>query len=246
MTPLENFNGIYFKREDLNPSGSVKDRWLSQKIVSGQQYVISSSGNAAISAQYFNPNVTVFVSPKTNPSKLKLIKNYHLTSQPQSDAFKYAKTNNLELLRQSTDPVALEGYGHIAEELLIQLPQITSIFIPVGSGTTLLGLAHKLPSSVKVFAVQPASHCPIASFFDKNFISETETITDALSVKLLPLKNKILKTIKYGIVVQNSAVIKYVDKFSPETALCLAGLEKAKNLFEVGDYPVILVTGVKR
>ncbi|MCX6726271.1 MAG: pyridoxal-phosphate dependent enzyme, partial [Candidatus Shapirobacteria bacterium] len=79
MTPLENIDGIYFKREDFNPSGSVKDRWLSLKIAPNQSYVISSSGNAAISAQHFSPNVTVFVSPKTNPHKLKLIKNYHLT-----------------------------------------------------------------------------------------------------------------------------------------------------------------------
>jgi len=248
MTPLEKINGIYFKREDLNPTGSIKDRWLSQKINPHLKYVISSSGNAAISAQYYSPSVTIFVSSKTNPHKLKLLHSYSATARPVSSAFKYAKINNCQLLRQSTDPLALKSYGQISQELLLQLPQITSIFIPVGSGTTLLGISQKLPDKVKIFAVQPASHCPISSVFDKNYTPETDTITDALSIKLLPLKNKIISTLKYGIVVQNSEVIKHniYPNFSPETSLCLAGLEKAKKIYDIGKYPVILVTGKAR
>lgn len=254
MTPLEKFNDVYLKREDKNLTGSAKDRAISLQVANlikngFTSAVISSTGNAAISAQYYcqqnNIALTVFVSPKTNPAKLSLLQNYQVSPQPISSAFKFAKQNNAYLLRQSTDPVAIEGYSQIGKELIGQLPQITSIFIPVGSGTTLVGISLALPKSVKIFAVQPASYCPIASHFDKNFTPETETVTDALGAKLLPLKNKILSAATSGIVVQNNQVENFIDT-SPEGNLAYAGYLKAQKNSEIGDYPVILLTGTTR
>jgi hypothetical protein len=37
-----------------------------------------------------------------------------------------------------------------------------------------------------------------------------------------------------------------MPQFCPETALCLAGLKKAKTIQDIGAFPVILVTGTKR
>lgn len=250
MTPLDKFGEVYLKREDKNLTGSAKDRALdlqtNQKI---DRAVISSSGNAAISAQYFcgqkNIALTIFVSPQTNPQKLKLLKTYSLSRQPISDAFKFAKQNKAYFLRQSTDPIALLGYQTIAIELLEQCPQITSLFVPVGSGTTLLGISQKLPPAVKIFAVQPASHCPIASHFDKNFTPETETVTDALSVKFIPLKSRVINACYSGIVVQNQEIRHDLDT-SPEGNLAYAGYLKAKMSHDVGKFPVILLTGTNR
>ena len=76
LIKIENF---YLKREDQNPTGSAKDRALiaqiqnliEKKITNA---VISSTGNAAISAAYFcqkqGINLTIFVSPKINLKKL--------------------------------------------------------------------------------------------------------------------------------------------------------------------------------
>lgn len=265
MTPLVKLDNFYLKREDQNLTGSTKDRAIKlqvQKLIKAgyKSATISSTGNAAISAAYFcqknNINLNIFVSPKINPKKLKLLSNQNIkfSSTPIKDAFRFAKKNNAYFLRQSTDHIALIGYQQIGKELLKQLPNISSIFIPVGSGTTLLGVYQSFLSSVKVFAIQPANHCPIASIFDKNFTEENLTITDALGTKLLPLKNQLLKNIRYGLVVQNSEVIssqKYLQKnnilTSAEGALALAGLYKAKNLdFKIGDYPVVLLTGTER
>ncbi len=255
MTPLIKFESVYLKREDYNQTGSAKDRAISLQIANliknnYKSAVISSTGNAAISAQFYcqqnNIPLTIFVSPKTNPQKLKLLTNYQTSLQPISQAFKFAKQNNAYFLRQSTDPVAIDGYSQIGQELIEQLPQITSLFVPVGSGTTLLGISQKLPKSVKIYAVQPASYCPIASYFDNTFVPETTTVTDALGAKLLPLKNKILSTITGGIVVQNADVLSQTIDTSPEGNLAFAGYLKAKKLFPVGDYPVILLTGTKR
>jgi threonine dehydratase len=250
MTPLENFGPVYLKREDKNLTGSAKDRSLDLQTQQNiKKAVISSSGNAAISAQYFcklkNIDLTVFVSPKTNPHKLKLINNYTTSNKPVSDAFKFAKNTGAYFLRQSTDPIALLGYQQIGKELVLQCPKITSLFVPVGSGTTLLGISQTLPKSVKIFAVQPASYCPIASHFDKNFTPETTTVTDALSAKLLPLKSKVISACFSGIVVQDLEVKNIIDT-SPEGNLAYAGYLKAIKNHPVGDYPVILLTGAKR
>lgn len=266
MTPLIKIGNVCFKREDFNITGSAKDRSLELQIKNliKQRYlsaVISSTGNAAISAQYFcqkfGINLTIFVSPHTDKSKLKLIANYIVSSRPISDAFKFTKNSRAYLLRQSTDPIALKGYRNIAIEIVKQLPIASSIFIPVGSGTTLLGISQKIPNSIPIFAIQPASHCPIASIFDQDFVSENSTITDALGVKLIPLKNKVVSAIKnhsgQGIVVQNKQVIHAQNYLtsnhiitSPEGALALAGFNKIKSQTNVGDFPVIILTGTKR
>lgn len=265
MTPLTKIDNLYFKREDLNPTGSAKDRALPFQIENLiknnlNKAVISSTGNAAISASFYcqqaNIPLTIFVSPKINKNKLSLIKgNIIQTLQPISDAIKFSKLNNAYLLRQSTDPNAQIGYQIIGKELLSQLPQITSIFIPVGSGTTLLGISKILPDTVKIFAAQPASNPTISKSFIKNFTSEPDTLADALSVKYLPLKKEIINSIKKhqgsGLIVSNQEVINnldYVKQFnvSAESALTLASFYQAKKSFEVGNYPVILLTGKAR
>ncbi|MDD4026948.1 MAG: PLP-dependent lyase/thiolase [Candidatus Shapirobacteria bacterium] len=270
-TPLIKLENIYFKREDLNKTGSAKDRAIIFQIENLKKQgfksaVISSTGNAAISASYFchlnQIELTVFLSPKVNQNKLALIKKNHcqivFSDKPISDSIKFAKKNNSYLLRQSTDPSALIGYQEIGKELNKELPEITSIFIPVGSGSTLLGISKSLNPSVKIFAVQPASNCPLSKNFDQNYQPETENITDAISVKYLPLKSQIISTIKNSggtsLVIQNKDIIEAQNelelkqiKTSLEGALAFAGLKKTiKNKIEIGSYPVVLLTGCQR
>jgi threonine synthase len=268
MTPLIKFDSVYLKREDQNITGSAKDRATEIQVkhlkdLGFTNAVISSSGNAAISSQYFCQQagiiLDIFVSPAINPAKLKLLDPAHLhtTAKPISDAFKFAKLHHSYLLRQSTDKIALTGYKQIGKELILQLPEITSLFVPVGSGTTLLGISQILSPIVKLFGVQPAAHCPIASDFDKNFTAEIVSQTDALSVKSLPLKYQVISAIKNsngsGIVIQDDDVIKCQKLLSnrgintsAEGALALAGYYKAKKSLDLGNFPIILLTGVRR
>ncbi|MDD2483102.1 MAG: PLP-dependent lyase/thiolase [Candidatus Shapirobacteria bacterium] len=254
-TPLIKLENIYFKREDLNITGSAKDRSLIFQIANLKKQgfksaVISSTGNAAISAVYFchlnQINLTVFLSPKVNQNKLDLIKKNNcqiiISDKPISDAIKFSKKNKAYFLRQSTDPSALIGYQEIGKELVSELPQITSIFVPVGSGTTLLGISQALSPSVKFFAVKP----------------ENTILTDALTVKYQPLKNKVNSTVKNSkgseLIIQNQDILEAQKtlesnniKTSLEGAMAFAGLKKAiKNNLDVGDYPVIILTGCQR
>lgn len=270
-TPLIKLENVYFKREDLNETGSAKDRAVIFQIENLKkqgfnQAVISSTGNAAISASYYchsnQINLTVFLSPKINQNKLKLIQKNNcqiiFSKKPISDSIKFAKKNNIYLLRQSTDPSALIGYQEISKELMEELPQITSIFIPVGSGTTLLGISKLLSPSVKIYAIQPASNCPLSKYFDQNYQPEIENITDAISVKYLPLKSQIISALKNsngtGLIIQNQDILETQEflesnqiKTSLEGAMTYAGLKKAiKNNLDIGNYSVIILTGCQR
>ncbi|MDD4785329.1 MAG: PLP-dependent lyase/thiolase [Candidatus Shapirobacteria bacterium] len=254
-TPLIKLENVFFKREDLNITGSAKDRAIISQIdnLKKQNFssaVISSTGNAAISAAYFchlnQIKLTVFLSPKVNQNKLDLIKKNNcqiiISQKPISDSIKFAKKNNVYLLRQSTDPSALIGYQEIGKELTKELPKITSIFVPVGSGSTLLGISQTLNPSVKIFAVKP----------------ENTILTDALTVKYQPLKNKVISAVKNSkgseLIIQNKEILKTQKilesnniKTSLEGAMAYAAYKKAiKNNFDVGDYPVIILTGCQR
>jgi len=271
LTPLIKVDHLYFKREDLNTTGSAKDRATKKQVKNIKSLrlssaVISSTGNAAISALYFcqkdHIDLTIFLSPKIDPKKLALIhqktKNIIFSNKPISQAFRHAKKYHCYNLRQSTDPAALGGYRQIGQEIQKQLPQTTSIFIPVGSGTTLVGLSSSLPKQTKIFAIQPSCHCPISSAFDQDFTPEKQTSTTSLGAKSLPLKNKIIQVIKdstgSGLVVQEKNLLtqqKYLNlnniSTSAEGALALAGYQKAKKQnLGIGDYPVILLTGAHR
>ncbi|MFA6602863.1 MAG: PLP-dependent lyase/thiolase, partial [Candidatus Shapirobacteria bacterium] len=122
MTPISTIAGILFKLENTNPSGSAKDRALPFQItrlksLGFSQAVISSSGNAAISAAHFCQKkkipLTIFLPPLVNPRKLKIIRSFNypviITPRPNSQAYQFSKTNSAYYLRQSTDPSARIG-----------------------------------------------------------------------------------------------------------------------------------------
>lgn len=266
MTPLNCFDNIYFKREDESINGSAKDRAIPLQVDSliAQGFtsaVISSTGNAAISAQHFcsqkDIHLTVFVSPDTPKGKLSLIKSYQTTLKPVSDAIKYSKAHQSYLLRQSTDESALAGYKALGNEIIEQAPDISSVFFPVGSGATLVGVSSALPKNIKVFAVQSAYNCPITKKFDPNFIPEPVNLTDALTAKYVPLKQRVhhilTATGGTGLVVTNQEIKDAQNKLADfgiycsfEGGLTLAGLLKAKSRFDIGPHPLVIITGTKR
>lgn len=268
-TPLIKLNHFYLKREDTNVTGSAKDRAVSNQVdhllkQGFSSAVISSTGNAAISACYYcqknNIKLTIFVSPHINQSKLKLIKQYRFpivtTTQAKSQAIKYAKQHQAYLLRQSTDKYALLGYQTIGQEIILQLPQVSSIFIATGSGATLWGIAQALPVNVKLFAVQPASNPYIAKLFDTNYQPEEYSLTDALTTKYSPLKQLLIHRLQLsggGVIVNNNLIeqsLGYLKQqaitTSAESALALAGFFKLEHQQDLGKFPLIIFTGNKR
>jgi len=226
-------DSFLLKREDLNPSGSIKDRAVVKQLTWAKkngysQVAISSSGNAGISVAYWAPRfslqATIFVSPKINPAKLKKINNLKakikITPRPISGCVKFCFGNQILNLRQSKDPRAIKGFSELGKELAKQLLAVgkekAAVFFPVSSGATLCGvtkgvLETELP--ITPFIVQPASHPILAKIWDSQFFPEKEHLTDALIARALPLRKKIMLLIKQtgggGLVIQNKKILKW-------------------------------------
>lgn len=263
-------NSAYFKCEFENPTGSVKDRGFAYQIAkvyesAVKEAVLSSSGNAAISAatfcQIYNISLTVFVSPKINKKKLQVLK--HLpckirqSSKPIRDAFNFSKSKKAYNLRQSIDPLAMPGYATIAFEILQQLPDIDALFIPVSSGTTLMGLV----SGFKKFSNLPAVHTvqteavnPIARLFDKNFTNKKNSLSDAIVAKYTPRLKQITEVIKqtkgYGWVISDKEMLQAKEKLDHYKIICsFEGAATLSALYKANQYgyyyknPVCLLTG---
>ena len=107
---------VWLKNEMLNPNNSFKDRSLAYQIsyyVSNgtRKFVISSSGNAAISAASYisltsDAEIDVFVGfgiSKNKQERLEQLKfdrvRIHQGPKPKSDAIKFARKNNAVNLR---------------------------------------------------------------------------------------------------------------------------------------------------
>lgn len=262
--------GLILKREDENPTGSLKDRGMayliSQQYSQGQKkLVLPSSGNAAISAAFFcelvKMNLVVFVSPKIDKQKLQKLKEKKVevvvSEKPVSDSAKFAKEKGYFNLRPSMNKFGSEGYQTIAFEILLNQGLIEDIFIPVSSGVALMGIAlgfKKLGILPRIHVCQTTAVCPIASFFDKNFVRERESLARALVAKYTPLREEIIKTVKEsngsGWVIGNPEIVsanKYLESkgvvTSEEGAVALAGWRKAKSSgWRVGK-SVCLLTG---
>lgn len=271
-TPIIEADGIIFKREDLNPTGSLKDRGLayqiSQALASGEKNLaISSSGNSGISTaaycQQRGINLSVFLPKNIAQGKLEKIKQFEaevlLSSRPLSDSIKFSKEKGFKNLRPSVDPLGPEGFKTIAFELAKQVGRFDDLFLPVSSATCLMGIAagfEILDFFPRIHACQSTKVFLIASQFDKEFKKSKTSLAQSLVAKVVPRKNQALEIIRktggWGWVISDSEIKKAVDwlamegiETSAEGALALASIWKAKSKnFEIGK-AVCVLTGKK-
>lgn len=266
---------LFIKREDENPTGSHKDRsvWpMSQSYLDEgkRDFVISSSGNAAISAAWYvrvqekerNKDATlrVFVSPRMDPLKQVRLERaigesdricIEESDRPKHSAFQYAKKTGAVFLRASQDDRALMGYESLASELLEQVPDVGSVFIPTSSGTLALGLfeayrnlsRRQLP---ELHIIQTARIHPIASVFDQDFVPQESSKASAIVDNVAHRKVRVVRMVKetggFGWVIQDQELEAAKDLFAQcvreepalvgiepgfDSLLSLAGLMKA-------------------
>lgn len=256
-TPEISWDGkIILKREDLNPTGSLKDRGMAFLIskmssLGERHFVLSSSGNAAISAAAYcrlaKMDLHVFVSLNIDKEKLKELQKQKIklsfSQRPLSDSLKFSKKNQWFNLRPSALEFGREGYQTIAFEIITNQGMVDDIFLPVSSGVALTGIAR----GFKKFGFLPHLHLcqstavhPLASIFDRDFCPEKKSLATSLVAKTTPLKEEVLKLVKEsggsGWVISNQEISETKKKLemgniftSPEGALALASIGKARN-----------------
>lgn len=215
------FNGqpfeLFFKREDLNPSGSFKDRlvydiWSKlHEISKQQQIVLSSSGNLAISVLFYaqamqqklENGIKIFI-PATLPEikRLKLEKlaehsglaDVLVTSaRPKSDCARYARDNGAFWLRNSAGPDYPNSYHSLAQEInnFHEQEKLDAVITCVSSGTAASGICQKLAADLPLFAIQTSKISPLAKQFGDTTAPESTSLANAISDRIMSRKSSL-------------------------------------------------------
>jgi len=169
-------NRLFIKREDLQPVFSFKLRGAYNKMAGlprkrlQRGVIAASAGNhaqgVALAAQRLGCRA-VIVMPVTTPRiKVEAVAVRGAQVVLHGDSYTDAYTKAVELKKKRglvfvhpyDDPEVIAGQGTIGMEILRQQPNPDAIFVPVGGGGLISGIAayvKRLRPSVKVIGVEP-------------------------------------------------------------------------------------------
>ncbi len=171
-------NEIWLKREDQQPVKSFKLRGAYNRIsaLTKEQLeagvIAASAGNHAQGVAYSANKrgiKAVIVMPETTPDiKVDAVRSFggefvtvvlHGTSfdQASDESKRLAKEHGYTLIPPFDDPDVIAGQGTIAKEILEQNPNIEMLFIAVGGGGLVAGIAtylKQLKPEIKIIAVE--------------------------------------------------------------------------------------------
>ncbi len=268
-------NNIYIKREDKTAVHSFKIRGAYQKIASltnaekKQGIITATAGNhaqgVALSAQKLAIVATI-VMPKTTPkikvaSVIKLGAKVILFGVMYDDALQYAKElskkENLVFIHAYDDKQVIAGQGTIALELLEQLENIDYIFVPVGGGGLITGIASYITSkkpSIKVIAVEPnESPALTESLLRKSqvVLDDVGLFADGVAVKKIGDENfRLIKDlVKEAILTSNDEICAAIKDIyddtrviaEPSGALALSGAKKYIIKYNLKDKNIVVI-----
>jgi threonine dehydratase len=172
-TPVELVSGlfpgtparVYFKREDLQNTGSFKLRGATNKILSltaeqsARGVIAASNGNhglgVAAAARSAGVAAEVYVSSHVSPAKAQRIEQFgariHRAGSNPLDAELAARAaaeqSGQVFISPYNDLEVMAGQGTIAVELLRQVPDMDAIFVAVGGGGLIGGIGAYLKSA---------------------------------------------------------------------------------------------------
>jgi len=183
-TPVESSNRlseltgarVQLKLENLQITGSFKLRGAMNKILSlsaaerARGVVAASSGNHGTAVSYglraLGCRGIVFVPVNASPAKVKNIRSYgaevrtHATDSGITEVFarRYAEENGLAYISPYNDPVVVAGQGTLGLELARAIDRIDALYVALGGGGLISGIAGYLKAigrRVEVVACSP-------------------------------------------------------------------------------------------
>jgi threonine dehydratase len=167
---------VYFKLENLQYTGSFKARGAMNKVLSLTQaerdrgVVTASTGNhgaaTAFSLSKFDSSGIVFVPQGASSGKVQSIERLGAEVRHYGDdgavteaySRQYARDHGMVYISPYNDPQVIGGQGTVAVELTTQLDQIDVVFVALGGGGLISGIAAYLKSirpEVKIVGCSP-------------------------------------------------------------------------------------------
>jgi len=170
-------NRILLKREDQQPVFSFKIRGAYNKIAHldeqdrNKGVIAASAGNHAQGVAFAARRLSiraVIVMPETTPKiKVDAVKRYggevvlagNNYSEAAAHAEELASKSGMVPIHPFDDELVIAGQGTIGDELLRQNPgRLDAVFIPVGGGGLISGIAHYIKTlrpEIKIIGVEP-------------------------------------------------------------------------------------------
>ena len=270
-------NRVLLKREDLQAVFSFKLRGAFNKIFQSVKknpelkgIITASAGNhaqgVALAARKLKMHAVV-VMPVTTPTiKVNAVKNYGakviLSGDNFDEAYKFslqlAEQEKLSFIHPYDDIDVMAGQGTIAHEIIRQYPDgIEAIFVPVGGGGLLAGIAGFLKAvkpSIKVIGVEPEDAACLAAAMQgrrRVKLKEVGIFADGVAVSQIGQNTfKMIRNLVDDVITvstdQICAAIK--DTYDDTRAICepagavsLAGLKKYVESHGIQDQTLVAI-----
>jgi threonine dehydratase len=167
---------VYLKRENRQVTGSFKIRGASNRLATltdaqrERGCVAASSGNhgaaVACALQRMATRGVIFVPEQTSAAKVDAIRGYDGNVQffgtdgldTEQHARHYAEQNGMFYLSPYNDPEVIAGQATCGIEIQEQLPDVDAVFIAVGGGGLIAGVASVLKAhnpEILIYGCQP-------------------------------------------------------------------------------------------
>jgi threonine dehydratase len=167
---------VYLKLENLQHTGSFKARGALSKILSlteterARGIVAASTGNHGAAVAYALSVIggfgVVFVTEGAPATKIEAIRRWGAgvrthgadCAETEAHARKTAEEDELVYVSPYNDPLVIAGQGTIGIELAGRLDRIDAVFVPLGGGGLVSGIAGYLKSAkpgVEVIGCSP-------------------------------------------------------------------------------------------
>lgn len=197
---------VFLKLENLQRTGSFKIRGAMNKILNLSEeekkrgVIASSAGNhaqgVALGAKTVGIEATI-VMPETAPlSKVEATKSYGakvvqhgaIYDNAYQKAVEIQKQEGLTFLHPFNDDYVIAGQGTIGLEILEDKEDIDVVFVPVGGGGLLAGIALAIKSknpNVKIYGVEASGAASMKKSLEENKVitlDKCKTIADGIAV----------------------------------------------------------------
>ena len=198
---------VFFKCENLQRTGSFKIRGALNFILSqprknlARGVITASAGNhgqgVAFAASQLKVPSIVFMPENTPLQKYHAVRDYGaqivLTGRNFDEAYAAALVRQKEtdslFIHPFEDPLVMAGQGTIGLEILAEIPDLSTIIVPVGGGGLISGIATAIKQThpkVKVIGVETAAAPAMYYSLKKGQILETPlafSLADGIAVK---------------------------------------------------------------
>ncbi|MDG6922342.1 MAG: threonine/serine dehydratase, partial [Nitrososphaerota archaeon] len=197
------------KLECYQPIRSFKIRGASNKILSipksdlRKGIITASSGNHGLAvadvANKLGVNATIVLPETVIQEKLKMIRSLGARTvlfgrqqdERQRKAVEIQEHEGQLFIQPFNDLEIIAGQGTCGLEIIEDLPEVESVFVPIGGGGLISGVASAIKleektSHVKVIGVQPEGSPSMYESWHKGelaSIEQSKTIADGLSVR---------------------------------------------------------------